>query len=308
MLQVNNVSVAYDEVILHDISFGLSPGEVVGIVGANGEGKSSLLRVMSGFQDAASGEVVWNGKKVQGPSYKLVPGHDDIQLVNQDYRLDGFHTVHENVKHGMSYLPNDVQATFSLELLDLVGLMDLKEKEARTLSGGEKQRLAIARALASEPDVLLLDEPFAHLDAHLKLKLGTYLQQLAKLRKMIVVLVSHDGAELMEWCEKILFLRNGTVQRVASPQDFYFRPENAYEALFFGDVNTLKIEGEEVLFRPVEYRKNKTTGVKTELISAQFCGAYYRNVVRVNKNLQWTLFSSKPFAEISYIQVTRKSK
>ena len=308
MLEVKHLGVTYSREILRDITFSVVPGSIVGIVGANGEGKSSLLRILSGHQDTTTGEVFWNKKKVLGPNYNLLPGHPDIQLVNQDYQLDLFHTVHENVKHGMSYLPNDVQETFSAELMDLVNLTDLAKEEARYLSGGEKQRLAIARALASEPEVLLLDEPFAHLDAHLKLKIGTYLQELAKVRNLIVILVSHEGKEIMEWCREVYFLANKTFQRKGTPEEFYFQPESENEALFFGEINKGKLNGREVLFRPVEYRKHKTLGTKVDLISTQFCGVYYRNVVRVSKNVSWILYSSKPFAEISHVQIQKKNK
>ena len=133
MLEVKNLGVSYSREILEDLNFSIDSGTIIGIVGANGEGKSSLLRILSGYQDATTGEVRWNGKLVRGPQYNLLPGHPDIQLVNQDYQLDLFHTVHENVKHGMSYLPNDVQETFSLELMDLVNLSHLA-KEGTTIS------------------------------------------------------------------------------------------------------------------------------------------------------------------------------
>jgi len=308
MLKIENLSIRYEREILNNINFSLERGSVIGIVGANGEGKSSLLRVISGFQDASEGDVFWNDKRVQGPAYRLVPGHDDIQLVNQDFHLDLFHTVEENVRNAMLYLTKELQDSFSKELLDLVNLTDLGKQQARYLSGGEKQRLAIARALASEPDVILLDEPFSHLDAHLKLKLGVYLQELAKVRELLVILVSHDGADIMEWCQQVIFIAEKGIARIASPKDFYFEPTNEYEALFFGEVNKAKVDGREVLFRPTEYRKNKTLGVKAQLISTQFCGFYYRNVVRTNNKTLWRLYSSKPFAEISYIQISMKKK
>lgn len=308
MLKVENLTISYEREILKDISFSFDAGNIVGIVGANGEGKSSLLRVLSGYQDANSGTVTWKGKKVVGPSFRLVPGNEDIQLVNQDFHLDLFHTVEENVRNAMLYLQKDLLDSFSQELLELVNLTDLAHQQARYLSGGEKQRLAIARALATEPDVILLDEPFSHLDAHLKLKLGVYLQELAKIRKLLVVLVSHDGTEIMEWCKQVMFLSERGIARIAAPKDFYYHPTNEYEALFFGEVNKIKVEGDEVLFRPTEYRKNKTLGQKVNLISTQFCGFYYRNVVRLNNKTVWRLYSSKPFDEISYIQISTKRK
>jgi iron(III) transport system ATP-binding protein len=242
MLVIKNIQLRFDREILSNLSFSIKSGEIVGIVGASGGGKSSLLKIIAGLLDPSSGEVRLNGEKVKGPSQKLVPGHEAIQLVNQDFGLDIYHTVLENVQQKILYLPKDVRDQFTTELLDLVDLSELINQQAITLSGGEQQRLAIARALAVEPEVLLLDEPFAHLDAHLKQKIGNYIQSLAAIRKMTCILVSHEGQDVLEWSKSILFIEKGEVKRVDSPYNFYNFPTSLYEARFFGQINLLKIK------------------------------------------------------------------
>ena len=176
MLAVRSLNLAFKHTVLHDLTFEVAAGSIVGIVGPSGGGKSSLLKIIAGLLDANSGEVTWRNQRVKGPADQLVPGHPEIQLVNQDFGLDIYHTVEENVVQKMLYLPNDVRKQFSEELLDLVELTHLRSQQAIHLSGGEQQRLAIARSLAVEPEVILLDEPFAHLDAHLKVRIGNYLK------------------------------------------------------------------------------------------------------------------------------------
>lgn len=276
MLVLDQLHLSFGHPILKDVSTTIQQGEVVGIVGASGGGKSSLLKIIAGLLDPDSGKVIWNDQKVKGPSERLIPGHEDIQLVNQDFGLDVYHTVRENIIQKMLYLPNETRAAFCDELLDLIELKPYENRQAISLSGGEQQRLAIARALAVEPDVLLLDEPFAHLDAHLKHRIGEYILQLAKERNLICILVSHEGQDVLEWCDRIYFMNNGQFERVDTPEAFYHHPKTAYEARFFGEINALKINGEAILFRPEAFELSDEGELSLEVISNLFAGAYYR--------------------------------
>lgn len=276
MLALQQLHLTYGHPVLTNVSTTIQQGEVVGIVGASGGGKSSLLKIIAGLLDPDSGEVVWNGQKVKGPSERLIPGHEEIQLVNQDFGLDIYHTVRENIIQKMLYLPNETRAAFCDELLELIELKSHENRQAITLSGGEQQRLAIARALAVEPEVLLLDEPFAHLDAHLKHRIGEYILQLAKERNLTCILVSHEGQDVLEWCDRIYFMNNGQFEREDTPEAYYFEPRTAYEARFFGEINALKIAGEEVLFRPEAFELSENGELALEVISNLFAGAHYR--------------------------------
>jgi iron(III) transport system ATP-binding protein len=301
MLVIKDIQLRFDREILSKISFSIKAGEIVGIVGASGGGKSSLLKIIAGLLDPSSGEVLLNGQIVKGPSQKLVPGHEAIQLVNQDFGLDIYHTVLENVQQKILYLPTDVRTVFSDELLDLVELTHLKAQKAITLSGGEQQRLAIARALAVEPDVLLLDEPFAHLDAH-------YIQSLASIRKMTCILVSHEGQDVLEWSKKIYFIEKGEVKRVDSSYNFYNFPSSLYEARFFGQINELKIHGVSVLFRPHQFNKKTKDGIAVTVKSCRFAGIYWIHEAVTAKKEKIVLYAPKQLPQKLMIDVKKQRK
>ena len=308
MLVINDIQLRFDREILSKISLSIHAGEIVGIVGASGGGKSSLLKIIAGLLDPSSGEVLLNGQIVKGPSQTLVPVHEAIQLVNQDFGLDIYHTVLENVQQKILYLPTDVRNVFSDELLDLVELTHLKSQKAISLSGGEQQRLAIARALAVEPDVLLLDEPFAHLDAHLKQKIGNYIQSLASIRKMTCILVSHEGQDVLEWSKKIYFIEKGEVKRVDTPYNFYNFPSSLYEARFFGQINELKILGVSVLFRPHQFIKKTKDGIEVIVISCRFAGIYWIHEAVNSKKEKIVLYAPKQLPQKLMIDVKKQRK
>ena len=177
--------------ILDEVSLTLNKGEIFGVVGPSGAGKSTLMQIMSGLLDPFSGEVLLGKNRVLGPSQRLIPGHPEIQLVNQEFGLDNYHSVIENLRIKANHLNEELKQEMSLELLDLFELTHLSNQKAIQLSGGEKQRLALARALIMESKVVLLDEPFAHLDAHIKRNVIAYLTRLKKARKTTFVFVEN---------------------------------------------------------------------------------------------------------------------
>lgn len=254
MLAVKNVSFEHDFPVLEKVNFNLKKGAFLGIVGPSGAGKSTLLKIIAGLLDPSHGEVFLDGEKVIGPKDKLIPGNTDIQLLNQDFALDAFHTVYENLILKTTHLSAEIRENFIQELLILTELSHLTKHKANELSGGEQQRLALARALALEPKVLLLDEPFAHLDAHIKRKIAAYLLELRKVRKTTFILVSHDGQEILHLCDQIAFFQERNFQRIDSPKNFYFKPNSYQEGLFFGELNQVKIKRQELLFRPNQYQ------------------------------------------------------
>ncbi|MES2555050.1 MAG: ABC transporter ATP-binding protein [Bacteroidota bacterium] len=308
MLAIRSLNLAFKHTVLHDLTLDVATGSIVGIVGPSGGGKSSLLKIIAGLLDPNSGEVIWKGKRVKGPADQLVPGHPEIQLVNQDFGLDIYHTVEENVVQKMLYLPTEVRNRFSEELLDLVELTHLRTQQAILLSGGEQQRLAIARSLAMEPEVILLDEPFAHLDAHLKVRIGNYLKVLSEVRGTTCILVSHEGQDVLQWCSTIHFMQHGIIQRSDSPEAFYFKPASAYEALFFGEINVLnKGKKNELLFRPNEYQTVKSgAGIGVQFVSAQFAGAYWRNTVCTSNNETLVLFAQQSLDDVEKIEIKKR--
>lgn len=253
MIRVENIGVLRDDWVLRSISLDIEEGCMLGIIGRSGAGKTTFLKAISGLIDTVEGHVTLDGKKLIGPSEKLVPGYEDIQLVNQDFALEPFHTVRENIREKVLHLHRKDQEELADELLALLELEMLADRQARWLSGGEQQRLSIARALACEPRFLLLDEPFVHLDQSLRLKVMHYLQDLNAVRRTGIVLVSHDGAEMMGFVKNVAHLQEGQLRRISSVEDMYYAPQDADQAGLLGLINTVHVHGEERLFRPSEY-------------------------------------------------------
>jgi ABC-type Fe3+/spermidine/putrescine transport system ATPase subunit len=270
-----------DKLIFSDVSFALKKGETLGIVGPSGIGKSTLLKIAAGKLDPQHGEILFHKKKIKRAVDSLIPGVDDIQLVNQDFELDLYHTVEENLRVQAMHLSKNECSEMVEEMLELLELSAIRNHVAHTISGGEQQRLALGRALCKEPQILLLDEPFAHLDIHIKIKLTHYLKELQRIRKMSFILVSHNGAEIMSLSDRILYINEGKIKREAKPESFYFEPISFEEGLFFGELNNLKINRKVHLFRPTEFSLVATEKYNIPLAVVfkkhYFAGAFYEN-------------------------------
>jgi iron(III) transport system ATP-binding protein len=272
--------------ILTNIQLTVKKGEMLGLVGPSGAGKSTLLHILAGLLDASKGTVKLDGELILGPKDRLVPGHPEVQLVNQEFGLDLYHTVRENLIVKANHLTKEIRDQFADELLDLLGLTSIANSQAVYISGGEKQRLALGRALIMEPKVILLDEPFAHMDAHIKRKVVHYLQALKKTRKTSFIFVTHDGQDVIGLADKIAYFSEGKIQRLDIPRLFYEQPSSYQEALFFGEVNRLKIDKKEVLFRPHQYSLNALTGTNKIHVNFQFStyyGGFVQSTFKVNK-------------------------
>ncbi|TNE56318.1 MAG: ABC transporter ATP-binding protein [Bacteroidetes bacterium] len=287
MLIVKQLFFSRDREILSGIDLKLRKGEIMAIVGPSGAGKSTLLKLLAGMLDADRGEIIFNGSPVKGPSDRLIPGHPEIKLVDQHFDLDPFHTTRENLRLCMEHLPRESQLEFIDELLQLMQLEEHADQKASELSGGEQQRLALARAIASEPEVLLLDEPFSHIDAHLRRAIADYLILLKKRRKTSFVLVSHDGQEVLNMADYVAFFDQGKIERLDLPESIYREHRNAFEAAFFGPINRIHVQRKEVLFRPDEYQTDRFKGaleLEISYLQSHFFGLYQLDEYRYKKN------------------------
>jgi iron(III) transport system ATP-binding protein len=309
MFKIKNIHFSRHKSILSGINLNLKPGQILGLVGPSGAGKSTLLKIIAGLLDADLGTVKLGKEQIAGPKNLLIPGHPEIQLVNQDFELDLFHTVRENIVLKANYLPKIECNELVDELLELFELAHLTEQIAKTLSGGEQQRLALARALAMEPKVILLDEPFAHVDAHLKSRISNYLMALKKIRKTIFILVTHDGQEVLNLADKIAFFSEGKIQRIDFPEAFYFAPKDAYEGLFFGDLNQIKRNKKQILFRPTEFSLDldrEGEEIEVKFIRKSFCGPYYQNYFKVGKKETIVLYHKEPLDYVQKIKIAER--
>mgnify|MGYP006141936007 CR=1 FL=1 len=310
ILEAQNISLSFGRPILKAISLKLKEGEIISIVGRSGAGKTSLLKILAGLLTPDTGSVLFDGERIKGPNERLIPGHDEICLVNQDFSLDDFHTVEENIRLQILHLKLKVRDRYTDELISLMGLEDVRKQQARSLSGGEQQRLAIARVLAKEPRVILLDEPFSHLDSDLRTRLTSYLLELRRVRGTSFVLVSHDGAEVLGLSDSIFFMKNGVLTKKGDPKKVYYRYGTLQEARLFGPVNSVKIGNERILFRPDEYTLLEVAGapkLKLQFIEVSFTGPVYENYFLTENQEKIVLFSFTSLEEINVVYIAKKT-
>lgn len=255
-----SVTKAYGEVpVLSNINIDLAEGEWLGILGESGSGKSTLLRILGRFQDADSGEIQFKEKALPPVSQALIAGHDSIKLIQQEFELFPNQTVEENIAYSLRFYEPDYKMERVAELLDITSLGAVRNQKAKTLSGGEKQRTAIAKSLAEQPDVLLLDEPFAHLDNHNRRVLADAIESLRKKQKMSCIFVTHEAPDALAWSDRIAVLRNGEIIQYGTPQEIYNHPVNSYVAELTGDINWLGEgkAGKKEFIRPEKIKRTK---------------------------------------------------
>ena len=303
MLSLNNISVIREDVVLKNISIDFLFNQIYGVIGKSGAGKTTLLKAMSGLVELSGGEVIFDGEKLIGPSQKLIPGYDEIQLVNQDFAVEPYHTVYENVKDKVLSRHEEDQAELVEEYLNLVELSDIKSRKAYLLSGGEQQRLSIARALASEPKVLLLDEPFVHIDQRLRRKILHYLKELQEVRKMLLVMVSHDGSELMGFANEIIYISGNQILRQGPTSEVYYYPKTKEEGMLLGDVNEVIIDGEKIFFRPSQYSFNNPN-INVQYVGSEDTGLTILNYFELDNKTEIILSSRTKMTEVKKIRIT----
>ena len=307
MLAVSAISLGYEKPVLCNVSLSLVGSEIIGLVGKSGAGKSSLLKIMAGLIDQDSGDVLLDGKLQPKSSLRLIPCTKAIELVNQDFKLDVYHTVAENIREAILYLPNTERERRVEQMLSLFELKPLRHQKAHLLSGGEQQRLAIARAVAKKPKVLLLDEPFAHLDARLRLKLTNFLLKIKEKEGVAMVIVSHDGQEILGVSDSICILKNGRLSRKKNRIEAYYNSSSKNDALFFGPINSIVLNGKRVLFRPDEYKQNNSGSILLSFVRAVFLGSIYYNYFYTLAKEEIVLISINPLNNTTAIDIDKKN-
>jgi iron(III) transport system ATP-binding protein len=227
--------------VLAGLDLDVPAGSLTAILGPSGSGKTTLLRILAGFEHADAGTVRIGSAVADGPGVFLPPERRRIGYVPQEGSLFPHLTVAANVAFGLSRrkFGRQRRAQRSSELLEAVGLAGLDRRYPHQLSGGQQQRVALARALAIAPQVVLLDEPFASLDAHLRASVRADVQQLLKESGTTTVLVTHDQDEALSTADRVAVLRDGTIAQCDAPQELYCRPVDADMARFIGEANLI---------------------------------------------------------------------
>lgn len=225
---------------LRDVSLQVATGEIMAIVGASGSGKTTLLKLIAGLEEPDAGTILFNGKPLTPPSQQLISGHPQIKLVFQDFRLFPNISVRENMAYELRKYIQAQQTARTAELIELCNLQSVQHKLPRQLSGGELQRAAIARALASQPTLLLLDEPFSNLDAFFRRNLRSELSAIIRQTGITAIVVTHDAQEALTLADTIAVLQAGRLVQTGTPMEVYEQPVSAYVANLFGYANIVQ--------------------------------------------------------------------
>lgn len=286
MLQLQNISFSYlDQPTLKNVDFSLTKGKTLAIIGESGCGKSTLLKLIYGLHDLNSGQIYWNDTEVLGPKYHLIPGMDYMKYLAQDFDLMPFITVAENVGKYLSNIYKDKKNQRIAELLDIVEMSELAHVKAKYLSGGQMQRIALARVLALEPEVLLLDEPFSHIDNFRKNSLRRKLFAYLKEKQITTIVATHDSSDVLSFADEALVMQNGTLLAQDTPQNLYQNPKSHYIASLFGDVNNVTLDGKEILLYPHQLVVDKKGALQVVVLNSFFKGAVYLIEATYNDHL-----------------------
>ncbi len=276
MLSVQNITFSYNEIpTLYSISLDLSKGKNLALIGESGCGKSTLLKLIYGFYDLDEGQIFWNDIEVLGPKYHLIPGMPFMKYLAQDFDLMPYITVAENVgKYLSNFYPEEKKSRIS-ELLEIVEMTEFAHVKAKFLSGGQMQRVALARVLALEPEVLLLDEPFSHIDNFRKNSLRRNLFGYLKEKGVTCIVATHDSTDVLSFADEVAIIKEGRIIESGVPKFIYDNPNNKYVASLFGDVNEIEINGELKFVYPYQLKVVPNSDFEVEVLNTYFRGSHY---------------------------------
>ena len=276
MLVVKDISFSYsDSPNINSISFSLTKGNNLALIGESGCGKSTLLKLIYGLYDLEEGQIFWNQTEVLGPKFHLIPGMPFMKYLAQDFDLMPFITVAENVgKYLSNFFPEEKQARIS-ELLEIVEMTEYANVKAKFLSGGQMQRVAIARVLALEPEVLLLDEPFSHIDNFRKNSLRRKLFGYLKEQQITCIVATHDSTDVLAFADEVAIIKDGKIIESGIPKFIYENPRNKYVASLFGDVNEIEIDRKIQFVYPHQLKVCISSDFKVEVVNSYFRGSHY---------------------------------
>lgn len=252
-LALNNIELNYGKTnVIKEMSFSLLQGEISCLLGQSGCGKTTILRAIAGLEDLAAGCIKIEGNTISRTGYTCSSEQRNVGMVFQHFALFPHLNVWQNIGFGLNNIPNIERHQQIKKMIALFELEGLEKRYVHQLSGGQKQRVAIARAMAPVPSILLLDEPFSHLDKTSRTALATRLYDIFKHENMTVLWVTHDQEEALRFADKVGFLDKGKLEQWADPKTLYHFPQTKTVASAIGegsflpfnklDANTLHTE------------------------------------------------------------------
>ena len=284
MLHVDHVSFTYDKIpVLEDINLKVSKGEHVSIIGESGCGKSTLLKIIYGLLNVEVGEVYWDETQILGPKFNLVPGEPYMKYLSQDFDLMPFTRVEENVSEFLSVFEPEKLKERTFELLEMIEMTDFAKVKVKYLSGGQQQRVALARVLAERPEILLLDEPFSHIDNFRKNSLRRNLFGYLKNKGVTVITATHDHNDMLPFADNVVVLKDHKIIAKNTPKNLYEHPNDLYIASLFGEANKIPINivksyadtKRRIIVYAHEFRVSQNSGLEVVVKRSFYKGGHY---------------------------------
>lgn len=238
IVSLKDIFVRFDgEIILNHISLDIHEKEFVTILGPSGCGKTTTLRIIGGFVEPENGDVIFDGKRINGTP----PNKRNVNTVFQKYSLFPHLNVFDNVAFGLKLkkMPKDEIKKKVTKMLATVDLKGYEKRSVSKLSGGQQQRVAIARAIVCDPDIILLDEPLGALDLKLRKSMQLELKEIQQKTEKTFIYVTHDQEEALTMSDRVVVMNNGVIEQIGTPEDIYNEPVNAFVADFIGEANIL---------------------------------------------------------------------
>ncbi|CUQ00926.1 ATP-binding cassette domain-containing protein [Clostridium baratii] len=287
--------------VLKDINISIKKGEFICLLGPSGCGKTSFLRIIAGLERENSGTISLENNDITNLSTR----ERNVGIVFQSYALFPNMTGEENITFGLKnkkLQDNKIKEILN-ETVKLVQLEGIAKKYPSEMSGGQMQRIALARAIAMEPNILLLDEPLSALDAKVRSKLRYEIKELQKKLKITTIMVTHDQEEALSMGDRIVVMNSGRIEQIGTPEEIYNNPLNSFVADFIGTTNIMKLHGKEIMVRPEDLtllkskESNLTTNYRVKNI--EFRGNSYRVTLKDKNNSILVDVVAKEFKKLS---------
>lgn len=277
-LSLKNISKKYkDKEILKNITFDIKEGELVCILGPSGCGKTTLLNIIGGFVSDYSGDVFLSDKNINN----IPPEKREIATVFQSYGLFTHKNVIDNVSYGLKLLKIDknMREKRARDMLEKVGLAGYEKKKIKELSGGEQQRVAIARSMVLNPKLLLLDEPLSNLDVHLRDVMRKEIKRIQKQFGVTMIIVTHDQEDAFKLADRVIVINEGHIEQIGTPEELYKNPKNNFISSFIGENNIID---KNLIIRPEEISIKLDSSGEGKVVDVTYLGATVEYLVETS--------------------------
>ena len=289
-LEVENLVKSFGNIpVIKNLTFSIEKGQLISFVGESGSGKSTFLKCLSGLENINSGKVILNNKIINDKNLFVKPQRRKIGYVFQDYPLFPHLNIRENICFNLEkrYFKN------FKDIVKLTNLKQLLERYPHEISGGEQQRVSIARSIIREPDLLLLDEPFSNLDTNIKYSIRDEICKIIKKTNTTTILVTHDINDALNISDKILIFKAGIVQQYSDPEKMYCEPANCYCAEVLGEINKFPKDDKIYYIRPENLKVVDSSSNSIIIEKCFFQGKSYKLLGKYENNI-WSLYSKTP--------------